>query len=452
MDERARLARDFHQAAAASMEEAGEHRAQRDRLIRELRAGDPAKWTYVALAAEVGCSPELAAYVCRNPSSQRGSQVTVTWPPSGPVMGWSTWYAFRTAVSETLVLQQAQELVSTGLAAAGYVTVNIDDGWMAASRDSAGNLQPDPAKFPGGMAALAAQVHALGLKFGIYTAIGTRTCQNLPGSWGHYGQDARTFAAWGVDFVKVDACGGYPSWATQATVTEDYRLFGYELRDANPSIVYSQELPIYAMNTSGGNVQQAITDSSTFADMWRIAADEYPLTQANAYPMVLNHLAADLHQHAFAGPGHWNDLDMVAPGYPGSGWLPQDLQNQMAVWAMEASPLLISADLTTLPVDALATLMNPHMIAVDQSGAQCATSVTEGHVQALVKSDPRGGQAVCFVNMGTGTASAAFTLTELGLPGPTATATDIWTGKATGPFSRVSINLAAGQTRFYQMQ
>jgi alpha-galactosidase len=375
------------------------------------------------------------------------------WPPSGPVMGFSTWYAFRTAINESLVLQQAQALVNSGLAAAGYNCVNLDDGWMAPARDANGELAPDPAKFPNGMAALASEIHALGLKFGIYTAIGTRTCQNLPGSWTHYGRDADTFARWGVDFVKVDQCGGLPTWATQDTVTEDFRIFGNCLYDAIPGVVYSQELPLWALNTPGANFTNAIVSSAANSNMWRVAADEYPLTQANAYPMILNHLAADLHLHGYANPGHWNDLDMVAPGYPAvSGWTLQDLKNQLAVWALEASPLIISADLPALPVDALACLLNPHLIAIDQSGVQCPTSVTVGHVQALVKPDPRGGIAACFVNMGTGTASAQFTLSQLGISSAQATATDIWAGTVTAPFSSVSVTLAVNTTRLLQIQ
>lgn len=367
-------------------------------------------------------------------------------------MGFSTWYAFRTSISESLVLAQAQKLASTGLAAAGYDHVNLDDGWMAASRDSDNNLQPDPVKFPSGMYDLADKVHALGLKLGIYTAIGTRTCKGLPGSYGHYGRDAYTFADWGVDLVKVDSCGGYPPWATQATVTEDYRLFGNELRDANPNVTYSQELPVYAMNTSGGNFVQSVADSSTFASMWRVAPDEYPLTQAHAYPALQSALAAGLHLHGYAGPGHWNDLDMVAPGYPGSGWKIQDLKNQLAVWAMEASPLIISADLSTLPADALAALANPHMISIDQSGAQCATSVIAGNIQALVKPDPAGGSAVCFLNLGGGQASATFSLAQLGISTSTATGADVWSGAVNGPFSAAAITLGVNTTRFMQIE
>lgn len=362
-------------------------------------------------------------------------------------MGFNTWYAFRTAISESLVLTQAQALVDSGLADAGYTYVNLDDGWAYAVRDDNGCLQPNSMKFPSGMPWLADQIHGMGLKFGIYTSIGTTTCQGLAGSGGHYARDALTFADWGIDFVKVDLCGGLPSYTTQDTLTEDYRCFGQALRDFNPDVVYSQELPVYQMGKSG--FLKTVQDSSGFANMWRVAPDEYPLLPA--YSMVTGHLAADLHLHSYAGPGHWNDLDMIAPGYPGSGWTLQDLQNQLAVWAMEASPLLISADLTALPADALGALLNQHFISIDQSGQQCATSVQVSNIQAFVKPDPAGGSAVLFLNQGGGTASAVFTLAQLGIATPTAVATDVWTGVTGNPFSGVSLTMPVGTTRFLQI-
>src|ERR1700742_543055 len=141
-------------------------------------------------------------------------------------MGYNTWYQFRTSITEAEVLRQAQLLVSSGLAAAGYTCVNLDDGWMAAERAANGELTGNAAKFPHGMAWRAGQVHALGLRFGIYTAIGARTCQSLPGSWEHYDQDAQTFASWGVDFVKVDDCGGLSPDTTLDTLTGHFRRFG----------------------------------------------------------------------------------------------------------------------------------------------------------------------------------------------------------------------------------
>ena len=370
------------------------------------------------------------------------------WPPSRPVMGFNTWYQFRTNITESQVIRQAQLLVSSGLAAAGYNCVNLDDGWMAAERAANGELTGDAAKFPQGMAWLAGQLHALGLRFGIYTAIGTRTCQSLPASGGHYEQDAQTFASWGVDFVKVDDCGGLPAGTTVDALTEHFRQFGAYLRQYNPAVVYSQELPIHQIGKP--SFFSAVRSSAEFAHMWRVAHDEYPLTHDDASPMILGHLAADLPLHPFAGPGHWNDLDMVAPNFPASGWTLEDLHNQLSVWAMEASPLLISADIAALPPAALEALKNPHMIAIDQSGQQCSTVIMNGNIEALLKPDPQGGIAVLFVNLGPETSTGSFALSQFGITSERATGHNVWTG-VTENLTGVSVTLEAGQTLLLQI-
>ena len=364
-------------------------------------------------------------------------------------MGYNTWYQFRTSITESEVIRQAELLVSSGLAAAGYTCVNLDDGWMAAARAANGELTGDTAKFPHGIGWLAERIHALGLRFGVYTAIGTRTCQSLPGSWEHYDQDAAAFAAWGVDFVKVDDCGGLPASTTAETLTEHFREFGACLRRHNPDVVYSQELPIHQIGKP--SFLPAVRASAGFSHMWRVAHDEYPLTPQNASPMILSHLAAVLPLHSFAGPGHWNDLDMVAPNFPASGWTLADLRNQLSVWAMEASPLLISADIGALPPGALAALKNPHMIALDQSGAQCSTMTGSGHISALMKPDPAGGTAVLFVNLGTGQATGNFALSQFGIASAQATAHDVWTGETTA-LSEVSVTIEEGQTNLVQLK
>jgi alpha-galactosidase len=375
---------------------------------------------------------------------------TTTWPPSRPVIGFNTWYQFRTNITENLILRQAQELVSSGLASAGYITVNLDDGWEAATRTASGELTWNAAKFPHGIPWLVNRVHSLGLRFGIYTAVGTRTCQNLPGSWSHYKQDADAFAQWGVDFVKVDECGGLPTWATVSTVTDNFRQFGTDLRIANPSVVYGEELPVYQMNKPG--FLDTVRSSASFANMWRVDGDEN-YTQPASYT-ILHHLAADLHLDAFARPGHWNDLDMILPGRQAAmpfDWTLQEQQSQLSVWAIEASPLLMSTDIAKLTLAELDSLKNPHMIAIDQSGAQAAKAVLSGHIEAVMKPDPEGGMAVLFANLGTGVEKRNFTLAQLGISHARASGYNIWSGKTT-TFSTVSITLNAGQTSLLQIK
>lgn len=369
-----------------------------------------------------------------------------------PVMGYNTWYQFGAGLTESAVLQQADHLVSSGLAATGYDTVNLDDGWTAAARAVDGSLTWNTTKFPHGIPWLADQIHALGLKFGIYEAIGTRTCQNLPGSGGttaaanHYAQDARTFADWGVDFVKIDECGGLPADTTLASLTTAFEQYGADLRAADPGVVYSEELPIYVLGQA--DFVQAVRSSSTFANLWRVAADES--TAVPASTTILGHLAADLHLHAFAGPGHWNDLDMLVPGTPAAhpfGWSLTDEESQLSVWAEEASPLLVSTDLTTLTPAELTALENPDIIAIDQSGSQPSTAVTstDGRIEAVFK-PADGGTAVLFANLNTSASSTEdFTLSQLGIGASKASGHNVWTNTTT-TFNGVHITLPAGGT------
>ncbi|MBO0801744.1 MAG: glycoside hydrolase family 27 protein [Nocardiopsaceae bacterium] len=398
---------------------------------------------HAALNAPGAARPSGAAHALDAASSAFGQL---------PVMGYNTWYQFGAGATQSEVLAQADYLVSSGLAAAGYDTVNLDDGWTATSRTSDGSLTWNTTRYPNGIPWLASQIHALGLKFGIYEAIGTRTCQGLPGSGGttaagnHYAQDARTFADWGVDFVKIDECGGLPSGTTLASLTSSFEEYGADLRAANPNVVYSEELPIYVMGQPG--FTQSVQSSSTFANMWRVAYDESPADSAS--DTILGHLASDLPLYSYARPGHWNDLDMLVPGTVSAhpfGWSLADEESQLSVWAEEASPLLISTDLTTLTPDELAALKNPNIIAIDQSGSQASKSVTsaDGNIEAVFK-QADGGTAVLFANLNTTASSTEdFTLSQLGISAPEATGYNVWKNETT-TFSGIHITLPPGGT------
>jgi alpha-galactosidase len=358
-------------------------------------------------------------------------------------MGYNSWYQFHTGITERNILKQANNLVRTGLAKAGYNYVNLDDGWMASTRTRNGALSWDKARFPHGIPWLAARIHKMGLKFGVYEAIGTRTCQRFPGSWGHYSQDAKTFARWRVDFVKIDECGGLPPRTTASRLTSDFRSYGSALRAANPAVVYSEELPIFSIDAR--SFLSTVRASASFANMWRVAPDE-KYTQPASYT-ILSHLAADLHLNSFASPGHWNDLDMLVPGKQTAmpfNWSLEDEQSQLSVWAEESSPLLISTNLSTLTPAELHALENPHMIAIDRSGAQASKTIASGHIEAVVKRGD-GGLAVLLVKLGRGTASGYFRLSQLGITTARASGYNVWTGKTT-VFTGVAVKLRAGQT------
>lgn len=162
-----------------------------------------------------------------------------------PPMGWNDWSYYQCDINEKLILDQAKALVTSGLAKDGYNTVTIDDCWPAHTRAADGQLQADPTKFPDGMAYVADQVHKLGLKFGIYEDAGTTTCGGYPGSWGHFQQDADTFAKWGVDYVKLDGCNlpNVPGQTEEQTYKEAYTDMSKALVATGRPIVFSASAP-----------------------------------------------------------------------------------------------------------------------------------------------------------------------------------------------------------------
>ena len=319
-----------------------------------------------------------------------------------PPMGWNDWYEDRCAVTESEILTSAHQLVSTGLAGDGYNTIVIDDCWMAPRRSAAGALLPDAATFPDGIPYVANQIHNLGLKLGIYESAGTATCTGRPGSYGHYDQDADTFASWGVDFVKLDSCH-LPGRANPVTL---FNQFGTALSGANPSIVYSQELPVNAASApTSTTFASLVAASSATSNMWRVAPDERATVDPGV--SITRHLRQTCRCIRIASPGHWNDLDMLLAGSSVFNYSLSAQENQADVWAMESSPMIASGDLTS--ASSLTVLGNKKVIAIDQEGVQGKLVATEGSVDVIAKPG-----AVMLVNTSSASADVHYKT-----PGPT---------------------------------
>ena len=283
-----------------------------------------------------------------------------------PPMGWNDWSYYQCGENEQIVLANARALVSSGLAAKGYNTVTIDDCWMAPNRDSAGNLVADPTKFPDGMAYVGRQLHAMGLKFGIYEDAGTSTCGGYPGSEGHWQQDADLFASWGVDYVKLDGCnvptpaGETDEQAYHAT----YAAMSQALLDSGRKMVFSISAPAYFEGTSAWD--SVIGWSAQLGNLWR-EGDDIALGQESGdakWSSILNNYSYNVGLADLQSPGRWNDPDFLLAG--DSGLTQDEIQSQVSLWAMMAAPLISSTDLTELSPGALAALGNKDVIAVDQ--------------------------------------------------------------------------------------
>nr|XP_020496101.1 alpha-galactosidase A [Labrus bergylta] len=281
-----------------------------------------------------------------------------------PTMGWLHWERFmcnidcdkdpNNCISESLYMQMADVMVKEGWKEAGYEYVCIDDCWPSHQRDAKGRLQADPKRFPGGIKKLADYVHSKGLKLGIYADVGKNTCAGYPGSLGYYETDAQTFADWGVDLLKFDGCN--MDWKL---LGEGYVNMSKALNQTGASILYSCEWPLYEWQFRQPNYT-AIRET---CNHWRNYADVYD--SWNSVKSILDWTAS--HQDIIgpsAGPGGWNDPDMLVIGNFG---LSHDQQeSQMALWAIMAAPLLMSNDLRDICPRSKDLLQNRRIIAISQ--------------------------------------------------------------------------------------
>ena len=350
-----------------------------------------------------------------------------------PPMGWNSWNAFDCNINEAKIKAAADALVSSGMKDAGYQYVDVDDCWMN-GRDASGNIQWDTTKFPSGIASLASYVHGKGLKFGIYSAPNTGTCQGLygspampsvyVGSLGHEQQDAKSYAAWGVDYLKYDDCGGPLS---------GFAPMRDALRATGRPIVYS--INPYNGNTcdpTGAHTSTCGLDLLSIANMWRIGADIKA-----TWGDITRLIDIDASLSAYAGAGHWNDPDMLEVG--NSGLSDTEGRTHFSMWAMLAAPLIAGNDLSSMSATSKATLTNTEVIAVDQDpldeqGHLAASPGTNLQVWSKTLSGTNV-RAVALLNRGTATASITVQWSALGIPTGAATVRDLWSHTDLGSFS-----------------
>ncbi|MDH6447888.1 MULTISPECIES: NPCBM/NEW2 domain-containing protein [unclassified Streptomyces] len=349
-----------------------------------------------------------------------------------PPMGFNNWNSThcRAEFNESMVKGIADIFVDKGLKDAGYQYVNLDDCWALPDRDADGQLVPDPARFPNGIKAVADYVHAKGLKLGIYTSAGTKTCSDVgfPGALGHEYSDARQFADWGVDYLKYDNCNNQGVDARQR-----YTTMRDALRATGRPIVYS-------ICEWGQN--KPWEWAADVGHLWRTTGDI-----SDTWGSMLSILKQNLPLAPHAGPGHWNDPDMLEVG--NGGMTDTEYRSHFSMWSVMAAPLLIGSDLRSASAETFEILGNKEVIAVDQDplGKQGAVVSSEGGRWVVAKEMKDGSRTVALFNESSSPQRVATTATAVGLPGADAyTLRDLWQHRSYNTAGSISATVPAHGT------
>ena len=350
-------------------------------------------------------------------------------------MGWNSWNAFRTGVSDSLLRQVADAMVTNGMKTAGYQYINADDGWALPDRKN-GHLQPDPQKFPNGLKPLTDYLHSRGFKFGIYADRGTQTCvQHSPGSYGHESTDAADFAAWGVDYLKYDNCN--PAFFSNQKT--DYQRMRNAIDETGRPMVF-------------GICAWEFKDwMPTLGNLWRTTGDV-----TDNWDTIVEDIDQNEKSARYAGPGHWNDPDMLVvgcyniPDYQhdpngksdlvgNRGLTATEFRSQFSMWAMMAAPLIASNDVRNMPENIREILTNKEVIAIDQDllGRQCVEVwKNDGGLRVyskeLVGTESRG---VALMNRTNHNETVTAKWSDIGIPSGPANVRDLWKHEDMGAFT-----------------
>jgi alpha-galactosidase len=346
-----------------------------------------------------------------------------------PPMGWNSWNKFGCNVSEDLIKSVADAISTNGMKGAGYQYVVIDDCWQV-GRDENGFILADPQRFPSGMKALADYVHSKGLKFGLYSDAGTKTCAGRPGSQGHEYQDALQYARWGVDYLKYDWCHTETRNAVEAYTTMSNAL----LSTARP-IVFSicewGTAKPWLWANAIGNLWRTTDDIS---DHWS-SHKKWPNGGCCEMGMLeILDLQADL--YPYAGPGHWNDPDMLEVG--NGGMTIPEYQAHFSFWALLAAPLIAGNDVRFMAPEIKDILTNSEVIAVNQDklGREGRRISKNGDLEVWAKPLTNGSRAVILFNRGESDANVTVSWEQLGYPNHLpAKVHDLWAHRDMGSFT-----------------
>ncbi|CZS97507.1 probable alpha-galactosidase 5 precursor [Rhynchosporium agropyri] len=356
-----------------------------------------------------------------------------------PPMGWSSWNQFGDQIDEALIKNTMDTMASNGLRDAGYVFINLDDGWQRYKGNRSDNpLEPDPVKFPSGMKSLSDYAHASGFKLGIYSGPGQMTCAGYTGSEGHEAEDAAMFASWGIDHLKYDSCCSSGDSAPRSEMEE------IALKMSKPLLAQSHPIVYHFCHCGWADVWEWAAGEG--ANQWRIGQDisddfNYPGNREKYYFDVLDMLDRGNDLAEYSGPGHWNDYDMLIVGLNGNssqlvgtGASNIEYRTHFSMWAMVASPLLIGSDVRILDAYSLQTLSNKEVIEINQDplgiSAQTVGINENEDLQVYAKEMSDGSYAIALLNRGSETAEISVSpRRDLALAWNTYRVRDLWKHK-----------------------
>lgn len=342
-----------------------------------------------------------------------------------PPMAWMTWNYFGENINEQLIREIADAMHSSGMLQAGYQYLVIDDGWQG-GRDNRNNIIPDPKKFPSGMKALADYVHSKGLKLGIYSDAAPLTCAGYTASLHFEEQDAKTFASWGIDYLKYDYCNAPKD---SFTAKQRYKTMADALRKSGRDMVFAvcewgERQPWHWAAAAGGQ-------------LWRTTFDI-----RDSWSSMMGIYETNVQLHAYAGSGRWNDPDMLIVGLGGNKGPSGDLggtgcsmteyQTNMSLWSMMAAPLIATNDVRQMTAEVKRILLHPGIIAINQDslGLQAKRVVNKDSIDVLLKPLTNGDVAIAILNKSAATQAYVLSYASLGLEGRY-TVQDVWTGTTT---------------------
>ena len=410
----------------------------------------------------LACSALLCVALCFGQQARAAEAPRLA---AAPPMGWNDWAHYQCDFTAQTILANARALVSTGLAARGYDTVTIDDCWMLKSRDSRGNLQADPHRFPDGMRPVAAAIHALGLRFGIYEDAGYATCGGFAGSGAakgggqaHFLADARLFASWGVDYLKLDGCNIQPAAGASgnAAYRAAYRAESFALKRVRRPIVFSESAPAYFQGTP--DWYDVLSWVRGYGQLWREGTDvqiyDGKQPDRSRFGSVMWNYDYNLPLARFQKPGNWNDADFIIGG--DSGMTLAETRSQLALWSMMSAPLILSSSLESLSSAAIAVLGNRTVLSVDQDAmGRMATLIRRSAAMDVLVKPLRGGEyAVAVLNRSPATLRIDLAPPDLGFSGHRCRfdVHDLWNGAQHASATVVDARIQAHDTDIWKVR